>query len=118
MDTGSNGIKRNNREPGQQAFDKGFSPAALRWVGGAMDPMQQLRCVIAEIAKSSSAQPASWDSRLPRSGSQAIRTLESIRIPMVIAGPPAFVALTSLPHPSNQDLALAGSGVMSENQRR
>jgi len=44
MDTGSNGIKRNDREPGQQAFDKGFSPVALRWVGGAMNPMQQLRC--------------------------------------------------------------------------
>jgi hypothetical protein len=44
VDTGGNGIKRNDREPGQQAFDKGFASAALRRIGGAMNPMEQLRC--------------------------------------------------------------------------
>jgi hypothetical protein len=44
MDTGGNGIKRKDREPGQQTFDKGLSSAALRRVGGAMNPMEQLRC--------------------------------------------------------------------------
>jgi hypothetical protein len=39
VDAGGNGIERNNREPGQQAFDKGLSPAALRRVGGAMNPV-------------------------------------------------------------------------------
>jgi hypothetical protein len=29
---------------GSQAFDKGLSSAALRRVGGAMNPMEQLRC--------------------------------------------------------------------------
>jgi hypothetical protein len=44
MDTGGNGIERNDREPGQQTFDKGFASAALRRVGDAMNSMEQLRC--------------------------------------------------------------------------
>ena len=44
MDTRGNAIKRNDRKPAQHTFDKGLSSAALRRVGGAMNPMEQLRC--------------------------------------------------------------------------
>jgi hypothetical protein len=42
MDTGGNGIERNDRKPGQQTFDKGFASAALRRAGGAMNPVMGL----------------------------------------------------------------------------
>jgi hypothetical protein len=37
MDTSGHGIKSNDREPGQQAFDKGFASAALHRVGRAIN---------------------------------------------------------------------------------
>lgn len=43
MDTGGNGIERNDREPGHHTFDKSFASAALRRVGGAMNPVEQFR---------------------------------------------------------------------------
>jgi len=44
--TGGNGIERNDREPGQKAFDKRLSSAALRRVGGAMNPVEQFRSAV------------------------------------------------------------------------
>ena len=57
--------------------------------------------MIAEIAKSSSAYSSSWDCRLRWFRSQAIKTLESIKIPMVIQEPYAFVSFSLLPRPNN-----------------